>query len=243
MIDLYLCIYLLIFLLYGTIGIFYLLGILIIVVISFIKNKDNLDNLDNEINLDMIEENYFNKLSEYKYSIEYMNTKINEFEIMTKTILFDRNKNKNIIFIHGTNSGSICWINLVNLLIKNYDTHNIYLMCLPGAGCSSIEKIDDLLQMDSDYIIKFYSEIIHKYIEELKIDNITLIGHSLATYFILNFLIEKNKNKNYNIESAILINPISIISSVGYQGFYTVFMLKYGILNKFFNLFGKYLLN
>lgn len=242
MIEFYIFIYILILFGICTIGIFYLLGILIMAIILFFQNilfnQSDLKSLTEKINLDKIEEKYFKKLSKYEYFVKYIEFNIDNFNVNIKSWIFDRKKDKNIVFIHGVNSGSICWINLTNLFIEKFDTHNIYLMCLPGAGCSTISNIDLLIESSQDNIINFYSKCIDQYIKNLNLNNVTLIAHSLGSYFILNFILDiPNEKRKYNIDGILVLNPVSIISSVGYQGFYTVSMLKFGILNKFFNLF------
>lgn len=244
MLNLGILLYLLIIFSFGIISIIYLLAILIIVVyiliISIISNDNSFSNID----LDNLEETNYKVVSKYKYLIDYIEFNILSYTVTIKSFIYDRKKDKNIILIHGINSGSCIWLNLINSIIDNYDNYNIYSMCVPGFGCSFISNIEDLLNNDSDFVTRFYSNIINNYIHKYDLDNIILIGHSLGGYFILNYICDITKFKRKkNILGIIPINPVSIISSLGTNGFYISAFVKLGFANPIFTLFNIYSYN
>ncbi len=224
-----------------TIGIFYILGIIISCVYVFAKYLIGYtENFDLEqISLGTVKQ----KIS-HNYNFKEFKLKILKHDVILKSVILERNKDKNILFIHGVNSGITGWLNIVNSLVENYDDYNIHLLYLPGFGVSIIENINGFLDESQDYISRFFSHTINLYIEHYKLKNTILVGHSLGGYFSLNYLCDFSKSKRAcKICKVITVNPVGLISSLGYQGFYTVFMLKYGILNNLFNSFSIYSYN
>lgn len=91
---------------------------------------------------------------------------IKNIEINYKII--DNNSNNNIVFLHGWGGNSNSFLPVARQL----DKYNSYLIDLPGFGESSLPNT-----VFSSYD---YAKIIKNFISNLKINNITLVGHSFG---------------------------------------------------------------
>ncbi len=241
MLSLLVFIYLGILLGITTISIFYIIGILITCVFILVKE---LVGYNDNFNLEEISLNFVKQKIHCEYQFKVINMDVMNYKIIMKSIIIDRKKDKDIIFVHGVNSGTTVWLNIVQELLNKYDNYNLHLLYTPGSGCSEILDINNFLQEDCDYISKFFSSIINKYIEQYNIKNSILVGHSLGGYMVLNYLCDINKKKrSSNIIKVIAINPVGITSSFGYQGFYTISFIKFGVINLLFNYFNSYSYN
>ncbi|MFJ5770595.1 alpha/beta fold hydrolase [Psychrobacillus sp. NPDC093180] len=81
-----------------------------------------------------------------------------------------------ILLIHGFCGSSDYWSNLIHELAKTY---RVIALDLPGHGDSSVqENINGIDQ---------YATFIRDFIDELKIDRVTMFGHSLGGYITVAF--------------------------------------------------------
>ena len=95
-----------------------------------------------------------------------------------------------LLFIHGYESSQ----EIINPIIKLKRSYDIVSLDLPGFGKSNfIGKVS----------IEFYAEIIKEFINELKLENLTLLGHSMGG------AISMFVSKSDKIKKIILINPLN----------------------------------
>jgi pimeloyl-ACP methyl ester carboxylesterase len=85
-------------------------------------------------------------------------------------------KGKPMVFIHGWTNNWWGWIPLAEILKTKY---RVILMDLPGYGESGQLK---------RYSLKIEAKYIKLFLEKLKIDKATIVGHSMGTYVVSRFL-------------------------------------------------------
>ena len=81
---------------------------------------------------------------------------------------------EDVLLIHGWGSDLRCFANLSNLLMTKY---RVISIDLPGFGKSSMLK--------NSFSVDDYADIIIKFLNELKVSNVILIGHSYGGRIIL----------------------------------------------------------
>ena len=140
---------------------------------------------------------------------------------------------KNILCIHGTNSGPIFFINMCKSL---FDLgYNVHLISLPGFGQSDVsENIMDL--GDSGEIVEFYVDFLNKLTNDvLQISPPTIIGHSFGGFLGGKFA----EFYPQNVDRLILINSIGLFSTIGESGVIWGIIFKFVFPNRFFRQFGE----
>lgn len=101
---------------------------------------------------------------------------------------------KTLVFVHGVYGSSSAWLKHEEEFSQKY---NILTYDLRGHGKSRVyKKIED-------YAIEKFTEDLNDLVDFLKIDKFILIGHSMGSQIVLDFLI-KHQNK---VKSAILLSP------------------------------------
>jgi pimeloyl-ACP methyl ester carboxylesterase len=113
-------------------------------------------------------------------SINYAETKTN------------KNNEQTIVCIHGWTNNWMGFIPLGMELMKKY---RVIFLDLPGYGDS------DRL---SKYSVKILAEYVDKFIDELKLKNFYILGHSMGTFIVSEFL----KNHPDKAKAAILIAAV-----------------------------------
>ncbi|MBR3661341.1 MAG: alpha/beta hydrolase [Bacilli bacterium] len=82
---------------------------------------------------------------------------------------------EDVVLLHGWGQN----IQMMDPLGKNLDNFKITILDLPGFGSSEIPKFA--------YTINDYTDVLHEFLEELKINNPILIGHSFGGRIAINY--------------------------------------------------------
>ena len=108
--------------------------------------------------------------------------------------------NKTILFLHGFGENRHTWRFLVDRLAKDY---HLIMLDLKGFGDSP--KSDDTY-----YSVYDQAQIVNNFIEQKKLENITLVGRSFGGgVALIMALIQEEKLVKRNIEKLVLINSMS----------------------------------
>ena len=101
------------------------------------------------------------------------------------------NGNRPLVFLHGFGAANTSWDDIVEAFDKNKFT--LYLIDLKGFGLSGKPK-------DKNYTISTQSDIVKSFIQFLKLDSITLVGHSygggVALYIVTEDVVFSKKISN-----------------------------------------------
>jgi len=108
-----------------------------------------------------------------------------------------KGNDRHILFIHGLGSSADRWLGIPDALSVNFHT---VALDLPGFG-----KSDKPATMD--YTIENFRETIVDFINLLKINNTSIVGHSLGGYIAAEVAIE---NSNH-VESLVLIDSSGML--------------------------------
>lgn len=107
-----------------------------------------------------------------------MKSIVSEYAFPTKTVIIDSleisyiHEGKGeitLLFLHGLSSNADAWSKNIETLKNKY---TCIAMDLPGYGKSSIPEVD--------YTPSYFASIAHKFIEQLKLNNVVLVGHSMG---------------------------------------------------------------
>ncbi len=82
-----------------------------------------------------------------------------------------------ILFIHGLSTYSMCWVQNILELQKNY---RCIAIDLPGNGLSD--------RGDFAYSMHFFAAVLEEFITQLKLTNLTLAGHSMGAQIAITLL-------------------------------------------------------
>lgn len=129
-----------------------------------------------------------------------MNTKITEHQIGIKDLninYLSAGEGEIILLLHGWPTSSYLWRNIMPDLAKN---NHVIAIDLPGFGKSSKRPEDS-------YSFKFYSRIIADFLNQLKIENITLGVHDLGGPLGLYWAVHNQKRVNGLILFNTLVYP------------------------------------
>lgn len=86
-----------------------------------------------------------------------------------------------LLFIHGWCNNGMYWKNQVEYFSKTY---NVFAIDLPGFGKSKTER--------TNWTIEEYAIDVLAFIETLKLNNIIIVGHSMAAEIMLHVALSKN---------------------------------------------------
>lgn len=101
-----------------------------------------------------------------EYSFKTQTTTLDSLEI---AYIKEGTGKINLLFVHGLSSNSDAWSKNIETLKKDY---TCIAIDLPGYGKSS--------KPDVVYTPSYFSEVIHQFIENLELNNVVLIGHSMG---------------------------------------------------------------
>ncbi len=111
-------------------------------------------------------------------SKELMKNIVSEYDYPSNTITIDsleisylrEGKGENtLLFLHGLSSNANAWSKNIETLKSSY---TCVAIDLPGYGKSSMPKVD--------YTPSYFAMVTHKIIEQMKLKNVVLIGHSMG---------------------------------------------------------------
>jgi len=161
-------------------------------------------NSDNKIKSiwQSIPNNGFNKDETWKIHSLYVNN--------TKELPY-------LLLIHGANSSSLEW---VNILIKLSYKFRIFAIDLPGFGYSPTPKC--LKNANAKQSIKLIINMLKQWIKINKIKKISLLGHSFGAFISINF---SHKYPEL-VDRIILASPVGILPTLDYNCFYWAIIFK-----------------
>jgi pimeloyl-ACP methyl ester carboxylesterase len=110
-------------------------------------------------------------------------------------------KGSPVVLIHGANMGSGQWYPNIDDLAKS---HTVYAIDLPGSGRSTR---DNYKQMNFN---KDYVGTVVKFLQELKLKNTCLVGHSFGGAIAAKAAIAEPKL----ISKLVLVNPLGLIRKI-----------------------------
>lgn len=109
--------------------------------------------------------------------MEGKNMEANSINLGNATLSYiDKGEGKTLLFLHGFCGSSLYWENIIPKLSENY---RVIVPDLPGHG--------DSVFFTDIHSIEDFAELIKNFLEELKIDKVTMFGHSLGGYITLAF--------------------------------------------------------
>ncbi|SES29982.1 alpha/beta fold hydrolase [Psychrobacillus sp. OK032] len=120
-----------------------------------------------------------------------MNIQVNQADVAYK----EEGNGEPILLIHGFCGSSDYWSGVIQELAQTY---RVIALDLPGHGDSAVQE--DVNE------IEHYATFIKDFLDELKIDQVTMFGHSLGGYITLAFA-EKYSNR---------LKGFSLIHSTGF---------------------------
>lgn len=107
---------------------------------------------------------------------------------------------RHVLFIHGLGSSSLVWRDIPQALSDHFHTISVDLI-----GFGKSDKPPEL-----DYTIRYFSQFIKSFLRQIEIndkDKITLVGHSLGGYIVIEYAIE-NKEQ---IDKLVLIDSSGML--------------------------------
>ncbi|MCL9809228.1 alpha/beta fold hydrolase [Flavobacterium luminosum] len=133
-----------------------------------------------------------NSTSEYAFPTHYTN--IDNLEI---AYVKEGKGKQTLLFIHGLSSNADAWYRNIETLKENY---TCVALDLPGFGKST--------KVAPAYTPSFFAEIAYKLTQQLKLKNITVVGHSMGGQTAVKLALNYPKK----IQSLILVAPAGIES-------------------------------
>jgi pimeloyl-ACP methyl ester carboxylesterase len=89
--------------------------------------------------------------------------------------------NPNLVFLHGWRSESKLWFSVVRKIVG--ERYNAYCLDLPGFGSSQ--------KPPSTFTLGNYADVVQKFVEKLRLNDVTLIGHSFGGNIALKIVIDR----------------------------------------------------
>ena len=137
-------------------------------------------------------------LQPYHFPTQYL--KLNEGEV---AYVKEGGGKKTLVFVHGLSSNADAWYRNIEEL---KDDFTCIAIDLPGYGKS--------YKNAGDFTATYFSEIISKVTDQLKIKNFTLVGHSMGGQAAIKFAAEYPEK----LEKLILIAPAGIEKFTDFEG-------------------------
>ncbi len=103
-------------------------------------------------------------LSEYEYETRFV--KLDSLEV---SFIKEGSHSQTILFVHGLSSNADAWSKNIKVLSKQY---SCVALDLPGFGKSS--------KVNTEHTPTFFAEVIHRFISELGLNQVVLVGHSMG---------------------------------------------------------------
>ncbi len=195
--------------------------------------------------------NYFSDSREksMKYILNTHNNSINQIKSIWQSIpnngfnkdelwdihsLYVNNNNDlpYLLLIHGTNSSSLVW---VNILIKLSYKFRIFAIDLPGFGHSPTPIC--LKNADTKQSIKLIINMLKQWIKINKINKISLLGHSFGAFISINFA---HKYPEL-VDRIILASPVGILPILDNFGAYWALFFKFSPIQRILRLVVPYI--
>ncbi|MGJ5641342.1 alpha/beta fold hydrolase [Formosa sp. S-31] len=128
--------------------------------------------------------------SDYKFETRYIT--LDSIEI---AYIKEGNKATTLLFVHGLSSNADAWSKNIEGL---KDRYTCVAMDLPGFGKSS--------KINTSYTPTFFAEVIHQFIQKLKLKNVVVLGHSMGGQAVLKLAL----NHDEDVTKLVLVAPAGI---------------------------------
>ena len=126
-----------------------------------------------------------------------MNINIDNLNIYYEEFGDDKKNLPVVLFLHGWGADHKCFLPIINVIKEKY---KVYVLDLPGHGNSS--------SLIKSFNVDDYKNVVIKFINEMNIKNIILVGHSYGGRIIIK--INSDENIDFNIDKNILIDAAGI---------------------------------
>lgn len=117
----------------------------------------------------------------------------------------DQGKGKPVLLLHGFGASSYTWRHVEPALAAA--GHRVLTVDLKGFGLSD-------KPLDENYSIFDQAELISAFIEQLKLKDVTIVGHSLGGGVTLVLALEKDRKKRDRISKIVLIDSIAYSQNI-----------------------------
>ncbi len=117
----------------------------------------------------------------------------------------DQGKGKPVLLLHGFGASSYTWRHVEPALAAS--GHRVLTVDLKGFGLSD-------KPLDKAYSIFDQAALISEFIEQLKLKNLTVIGHSLGGGVTLVLALEKDRQKLGRISKIVLIDSVAYSQNI-----------------------------
>lgn len=142
---------------------------------------------------------------------------------------------KEIILVHGVNSGPLFCRNFVKTLVD--DGYTVYSVALPGFGQSSIDDAVNFLNNHPSDVLSFYVAFLESFINSKQIIRPVILGHSFGAFVAAKFSITHPSL----VGRLILVNSIGFLPTLENSGIYWAMVFKLGFPSRFVRPFGSIL--
>lgn len=196
--------------------------------------------LSNLLKLEEIALKEFCSSNDLCFSIvhEFKSVTVNEkvFEFALHCVVFTKKthvtQEKEILVIHGVNSGPLFCINYLCDLLNN--GYTVYAIALPGFGQSSFRCINSFLDCSPKEVLTFYVNFLKLFIEDKQLCNPVILGHSFGGFVASKFACTYPSL----IGRLILVNSVGFLPTLENSGMYWAIVFKIGIPSCIFRPFG-----
>ena len=155
-----------------------------------------------------------------------------KFSKKTENLSSSFSSNKNVLFVHGANSGPVYFFDTVPQLIDQ--GLDVYCISLPGFGIASMNP--HVFDYNSQTISEVMDEYLFNIIEIYFKENVpSLIGHSFGGFIISHFA----SNYPDRFDKLILINSAGFLPTFDSLGMYWAVLFKLGIPNRIARQVGR----
>jgi pimeloyl-ACP methyl ester carboxylesterase len=206
--------------------------LLIIIIILLNKKLSDFDkNIDTSIKDILKNTNTNSKIKIKSIWHSVPNNGFNKNESWKVHSLYVNNNNDLpcLLLIHGVNSSSITWI---DILIKLSYKFRIYAIDLPGFGHSPTPEclIDASAKQSTNLIIN----MLKQWLKVNKINKISLLGHSFGGFISINFAYKYPEL----VDRIILAAPVGILPTLDKYGAYWGLFFKLTPVQRILTIFG-----
>lgn len=143
-----------------------------------------------------------------------MNINIDKLNIYYEEFGDTKGSNPVILFLHGWGADHKYFLPIINVIKEKY---KVYALDLPGHGESS--------KLARSFNVDDYKNIVIRFIDDLNLKNIILIGHSYGGRIIIK--INSEDNIDFNIDKNILIDAAGIKKNQSIKTKIKIFTYKF----------------
>ena len=151
---------------------------------------------------------------EFKYSEKFWNspkyTKINDINLA----YYEKGEGDVVLLLHGLGGAAVNFKRNIDSLSRK---HRVIALDLPTFGRSEVPDVSKLNPEQASY--SFFTNYVKKFLDELNINKLTLLGHSMGGGVSLDFSLKyPDRVKNLIlVSSSGLGNQVSVINIIGHN--------------------------